>query len=101
MGQPTPLLQKTSSELFHPLTEKHNQARWGAVTSQHAGEWLQSLPITSCGMRVLVTKPGVWQLDCAWVPIYVNLTLVLSLRGASTDWLVRWVLVVWLDVVCS
>ena len=52
-------------------------------------------------MRVLVTRPGVWQLDCAWVPIYVNLTLVLSLRGASTDWLVRWVLVVWLDVVCS
>ena len=31
MGQPTPLLQKTSSELFHPLTEKHDQARWGGL----------------------------------------------------------------------
>src|SRR6218665_2427761 len=35
-----PLLQKTSSDLhvFHPLTEKHDQARWRAViTAQHAG----------------------------------------------------------------
>ena len=47
-----PLLQKTSSDLFHPLTEKHDQARWRAVTAQHAGDWLHSLPITSCGMRL-------------------------------------------------
>src|SRR6218665_3297842 len=47
-----PLLKKTSSDLFHPLTEKHDQARWRAVTAQHAGDWLHSLPITSCGMRL-------------------------------------------------
>src|SRR6218665_1745852 len=47
-----PLLQKTSSDLFHPLTEKHDQARWRAVTAQHAGDWLHSLLITSCGMRL-------------------------------------------------
>src|SRR6218665_623377 len=46
------LLQKTSSDLFHPLTEKHDQARWRAVTAQHARDWLHSLPITSCGMRL-------------------------------------------------
>src|SRR6218665_2196461 len=40
-----PLLQKTSSDLFHHLTEKHDQARWRAVTAQHAGDWLHSLPI--------------------------------------------------------
>src|SRR6218665_2435030 len=47
-----PLLQKTSSDLFHPQTEKHDQARWRAVRAQHAGDWLHSLPITSCGMRL-------------------------------------------------
>src|SRR6218665_3905212 len=49
-----PLLKKASSDLhvFHPLTEKHDQARWRAVTAQHAGDWLHSLSITSCGLRL-------------------------------------------------
>ena len=47
-----PLLQKMSSELFNPLIEKHDQARWRAITAQHAGDWLYSLPITSCGLRL-------------------------------------------------
>src|SRR5688572_6421111 len=47
-----PLLQKTFSELFNPLIEKHDQARWRAITAQHAGDWLYSLPITSCGLRL-------------------------------------------------
>ena len=47
-----PLLQRTSSELFQLLTEKHDQARWRAVTALHTGDWLYSLPITSCGLRL-------------------------------------------------
>ena len=47
-----PLLQKMSSELFNPLIEKHDQARWRAITAQHAGDWLYSSPITSCGLRL-------------------------------------------------
>ena len=47
-----PMLQRTFSELFHPLTEKHDQARWRAVTAEHAGDWLYSLPITSCGLKL-------------------------------------------------
>jgi len=50
MGQA--ITEEDLSELFHPLTEKRDQARWRTVTSQHAGDWLHSLPIPSCGMRL-------------------------------------------------
>jgi hypothetical protein len=47
-----PILEKLSSEIFHSLTEREDQARWRAVTVPHAGDWLYALPITSCGLRL-------------------------------------------------
>ena len=47
-----PLLQRSSSELFTILAEKFDQARWRAVTTEHAGDWLYTLPITSCGLKM-------------------------------------------------
>jgi len=47
-----PLLQKASSELLSLMTKMEDKARWLAITSQHAGDWLFSLPITSCGLRL-------------------------------------------------
>ena len=47
-----PLLQKSFSELSNSLTDKCDQARLNAITTQHAGDWLHALPITSCGLRL-------------------------------------------------
>src|SRR6218665_3760570 len=45
-----------SSDLFraihHMLSEKIDQARLNAVSTQHAGDWLCTLPITSCGLKL-------------------------------------------------
>src|SRR6218665_3748966 len=34
------------------LSEKIDQARLNAVSTQHAGDWLCTLPITSCGLKL-------------------------------------------------
>src|SRR6218665_4018648 len=94
-----PLLKKASSDLFHPLTEKHDQARWRAVTAQHAGDWLHPLPITSCGMRLsdeaLRVAVGLGLGANICVPPTCACGAFVSVR-ASTVCLVPWVSVVWL-----
>lgn len=47
-----PLLHRTFSELSTMLSEKIDQARLNAVSTQHAGDWLCTLPITSCGLKL-------------------------------------------------
>ena len=47
-----PLLQKALSILLNSTTEPSDQARLKAVSFQHASDWLHSLPITSCGLRL-------------------------------------------------
>ena len=47
-----PLLQKEHSFLLQPSTEPSDLARLKAVSSQHADDWLNCLPITSCGLRL-------------------------------------------------
>src|ERR1700733_9767261 len=47
-----PLLQGVLSVLFNSTTEPCDQARLKAVSFQHASDWLHSLPITSCGLRL-------------------------------------------------
>ena len=44
-----PLLQKEHSILLQSSTEPSELARLKAVSFQHAGDWLNCLPITSCG----------------------------------------------------
>lgn len=34
------------------LPERHHQARLLAVSAPHSGDWLQALPISSCGLRL-------------------------------------------------
>ena len=47
-----PLLQKEHSILLQSSTEPSELARLKAVSFQHAGDWLNCLPITSCGLRL-------------------------------------------------
>src|SRR6218665_4006881 len=47
-----PLLQKEHSILLRSSTEPSELARLQAVSFQHAGDWLNCLPITSCGLRL-------------------------------------------------
>jgi hypothetical protein len=47
-----PILLREHSELLLSTTELSEQARLKAVSFQHASDWLHSLPITSCGLRL-------------------------------------------------
>ena len=45
-----PLIDKERSELWTALNDPLSRARLGAVTSAHAGDWMATVPITSCGL---------------------------------------------------
>jgi Reverse transcriptase (RNA-dependent DNA polymerase) len=47
-----PLILKDLAALEVSLTTEYHQARFRAVTSPHAGDWLLALPISTCGLRL-------------------------------------------------
>src|SRR6218665_3622002 len=47
-----PLLQKEHSFLLQSSPEPNDLARLKPVSFQHSGDWLNCLPITSCGLRL-------------------------------------------------
>src|SRR6218665_2474809 len=51
LSDPLPV-QVGSTELSTMLSEKINQARLNAVSIQHAGDWLCTLPNISCGLKL-------------------------------------------------
>src|SRR6218665_91415 len=47
-----PLLKQTVKSLFLRTADQYNTARLKAVSSPHAGDWLNALPKTACGLRL-------------------------------------------------
>src|SRR6218665_3847401 len=47
-----PLLERVMDEMADSLPSVSDQARWRAVTAPHAGDWLQAMPIASCGLKL-------------------------------------------------
>ena len=47
-----PLIDKISSNLYASQPDDHNRARLLAASAAHSGDWLQALPISSCGLRL-------------------------------------------------
>ena len=47
-----PLIEGVVSDLFARMSDPKNQARLRAVSAPHAGDWLQALPVTNCGLRL-------------------------------------------------
>src|SRR6218665_3955821 len=47
-----PLLKQTVKTLFLSTVDPYNTVRLKAVSSPHAGDWLNALPVTACRLRL-------------------------------------------------
>jgi len=55
-----------------------------AAAAPHSyGDWLHALPITSCGLRVLMINPFAWQWVCGWGATFAFVFLALSLMPVA------------------
>ena len=45
-----PVIDKICSTLYASQPDEHNTARLLAASAAHSGDWLQVLPISSCGL---------------------------------------------------
>jgi hypothetical protein len=47
-----PIVSSELSQLLARQTDNYNKARLLAASSNHSGDWLHAIPITSCGLRL-------------------------------------------------
>lgn len=47
-----PFIKNSCNELRNELLDNYHRACFNAASAPHSGDWLQALPITSCGLRL-------------------------------------------------
>ena len=86
-----PLIDIDKAEVWAFNSDPLNRARLGAVTSPHAGDWLSTVPVASCGLGLSrLMKPFGWRLASAWGSTSVRLINASAVRSQIQEDTMDW-----------